>query len=64
MEKIKEGSRIITKVKKGGVPASTNGVLVYIYPDTNLCEVEIWDSNGVAVDVVLYNIDEIRPLNE
>lgn len=64
MEKIKEGSRIITKVKKGGVPASTNGVLVYIYPNTNLCEVEIWDSNGAPVDVVLYNLDEIKLLKE
>lgn len=64
MKKIKEGSRIITKVKKGGVPAFTKGVLVYIYLGTNLCEVEIWDKNGVPVDVVLYNIDEIKLLKE
>ena len=58
--KFKEYERVRTLVKKDGYPPSTIGVIVSFYPNSDYCEVEIWDADGDPVDVVTYEIKELE----
>ena len=58
--KFKEYDKAKTLVKKDGYPPATIGIIVSFYPNSDYCEVEIWDADGDPVDVVTYETKELE----
>lgn len=58
--KLKEYDKVRTLVEKEGYPPSTIGIIVSFYPDSDYCEVELWDADEYPVDVVTYKTNELE----
>jgi hypothetical protein len=52
--------KVKTLVEKEGYPPSTIGIIVSFYPDSDYCEVELWDCDEYPVDVVTYRTNELE----
>ncbi|MDO5041642.1 MAG: hypothetical protein Q4D95_06090 [Peptoniphilus sp.] len=60
--KFKEYDKVKTLVEKDGYPPSTIGIIVSFYPNSDLCEVEIWDKDEYPIDVVTYDVNELEKI--
>lgn len=58
--KFKEYDKVKTLVEKDGYQPSTIGIIVSFYPDSDFCEVELWDNDGDPIDVVTYETKELE----
>ncbi|MDO4605644.1 MAG: hypothetical protein Q4B23_06675 [Helcococcus sp.] len=58
----KEYDKVKTLVEKDGYPPFTIGIIVSFYPESDFCEVEIWDDDGYPVDVVTYELKELKKI--
>ena len=56
----KEYDKVKTLVKKDVYPEGTIGIIVSFYPDSDYCEVELWDTDGDPVDVVTYETKDLE----
>lgn len=52
--------KVKTLVEKDGYPPATIGIIICFYPNSEYCEVELWDSDGDTVEVVTYEIKELE----
>lgn len=59
---LKEYDKVRTLVGKEGYPPNTIGVIVSFYAKSDFCEVEIWDNDGYPIDVVTYEMNELKKL--
>lgn len=59
---VNEYDYVETLVAKGEIPAGTYGLVVSLYADGLACEVEVWDETRYPIDVVTYELDEIKVL--
>lgn len=58
--KFKEYDKVKTLVEKDVYPPDTIGIIVSFYPNSDYCEVELWEDDGDPVDVVTYETKELE----
>lgn len=58
--KFKEYDKVKTLVEKDGYPPDSIGIIVDFYPNSDYCEVELWDNDEDPVDVVTYETKELE----
>lgn len=58
--KFKEYDKVKTLVEIDGYSTASIGIIVSFYPNSDYCEVELWNADGDLVNVVIYETKELN----
>ena len=58
--KFKEYDKVKTLVEIDGYSTAPIGIIVSFYPNSDYCEVELWNADGDLVNVVIYETKELN----